>query len=73
MTLGKGEKMARYRKVYRDHEDPETGLRWYSADYVKEPTDVRDLPGAVMRVILAGYLGAFALWAAFVGVPSIIG
>lgn len=63
--------MTKYRKVYRDHEDPETGLRWYSDDYVKEPGSVMDLPGLLMRALLYGYLGFWAVWLSAVVIPEI--
>ena len=54
--------MTKYRKVYRDHFDPETGLRWFSDDYIPERRSVTELPGILLWGCTMAYLVFWAFW-----------
>lgn len=54
--------MTKYRKVYRDHYDPETGLRWFSDDYIPEKRSVMEPPGILMWGLTMAYLVFWTFW-----------
>ena len=55
--------MTKYRKVYRDHYDPETGLRWFSDDYIPEKSSMTELPEKVLWALTMCYLVFWTFWA----------
>lgn len=66
--------MQKYVKVYRDHYDPGTGLRWFSADRVKVKRrfPVEKLPGILLGLFAASYIVFWIYWAITEALPRII-
>ena len=66
--------MMRYRKVFRDHFDPRTGLRWFSADLepVKRRFPVEKLPKIMMGIFAATYTVFWIYWAVTVALPALV-
>lgn len=66
--------MTKYKKVYRDHYDPRSGLRWFSADRVpvKRRFPIEVLPKILMAFFGVSYTIFWIYWAVTVAVPTIL-
>ena len=66
--------MKKYMKVYVDHYDPVSGLRWFSAEQVpvKRRIPVEKLPGIMLGVFAATYTVFWIYWAVTVALPALI-
>lgn len=65
--------MRKYVKVYRDHYDPLTGLRWFSADRVpvKRRIPWEKLPEILMGLFGVTYTVFWIYWAVTVALPAL--
>lgn len=65
----------KYMKIYVDHFDPVSGLRWFSAERVpakKRRIDITKLPGIMLGIFAAMYLVMWLYWAWTVALPALI-
>ena len=66
--------MQKYKKIYVDHYDPVSGLRWFSSERVpvKRRFPLNMLPGIIMGLFAATYAVFWIYWAVTVALPALV-